>query len=206
MGGLGGWVDLNIMNSSLQTSNIYLIGMMGSGKTTVGKLLAEKLKYRFLDTDDLIERLTQKTIPEIFATAGEERFRDLESQVLREVFAQTRRTEAGGAAVIATGGGIVQRQENWRYLRHGLTIWLDVDLTLLTQRLAGDNSRPLASQLGSLLETRRPLYNQADLRIAIQPKQTPEEIAAQIFSLLPSHIHDPKNTREGTKENGDYYR
>ena len=171
------------MDRQLQENNIYLIGMMGSGKTTVGKLLAEKLDYRFFDTDDLIERLAQKTIPEIFATEGEAKFRELENQVLRKLSVDHKSAFTEGApAVIATGGGIVQRQENWSYLRHGLIIWLDADLKLLNQRLTGDNSRPLASQLELLLETRRPLYHQADLRIAIKPEQTPENIATQIIS------------------------
>jgi shikimate kinase len=179
------------MNRQLQENNIYLIGMMGSGKTTVGKLLAEKLDYRFFDTDDLIERLAQKTISEIFATEGEVRFRELESQVLRKLSAYNRSAfiESAPAAsraklwrcAIATGGGIVQRQENWSYLRHGLIIWLDADLKLLNQRLTGDNSRPLANQIELLLETRRPFYNQADLRIAIKPEQTPEDIVTKII-------------------------
>ncbi len=156
---------------------------MGSGKTTIGKLLAEKLDYRFFDTDDLIERLTQKTVSEIFATETEAKFRELESQVLEKLSAEPKSALAPGApATISTGGGIVQRQENWEYLRQGLIVWLDADLNLLNQRLAEDNnSRPLARKLESLLETRRPLYNQADIRIAIKPKQTPEEIATQII-------------------------
>ena len=170
------------MDRQLVESNIYLIGMMGSGKTTIGKLLAEKLDYRFFDTDDLIERLAQKTVSEIFATDTEAGFRELESLVLEKLSAESKSAIAPGApATIATGGGIVQRQENWKYLRQGLIVWLDADLNLLNQRLAEDNSRPLARKLESLLETRRPLYNQADIRIAIKPEQTPEEIVTQII-------------------------
>jgi shikimate kinase len=170
------------MDRQLVESNIYLIGMMGSGKTTVGKLLAEKLDYRFFDTDDLIERLAQKTISEIFNTETEARFRQLESQILGKLSADLKSANAPGApATIATGGGIVQRQKNWKYLRQGLIVWLDADLNLLNQRLAEDNSRPKRGKLESLLETRRPLYNQADIRIAIQPEQTPEEIVTQII-------------------------
>ena len=195
------------MNKPLHARNIYLIGMMGSGKTTVGQVLAEKLEYRFFDTDELIERFARKTIPDIFSTEGEERFRDLESHILRQLSTNTGSavTEHGPAA-IATGGGIVQRAANWKYLRYGLTIWLDADVTVLNQRLTGDTSRPLARQLESLLEARRPLYTQADFNIAIQPKQTPEDIATQIVSLLPSHIRDETPIREGSKSHGTYYR
>ena len=164
------------MNKQLGKSNIYLIGMMGSGKTTIGKLLAEKLDYRFFDTDDCIEQLAQKTVSEIFATETEARFRELESQILGKLSAHTNST-------IATGGGIVQRPENWNYLRTGLSIWLDADLNLLNRRLAGDNSRPLASLLESLLANRRSLYAQADLRIVIEPEQTPEDLVSKIVNL-----------------------
>ena len=171
------------MNKQLVKSNIYLIGMMGSGKTTIGKLLAEKLDYRFFDTDDLVERFAQKTISEIFATETEAKFRELESQVLKKLSAESKSAIAPDAPVtIATGGGIVQRPKNWKYLRQGLIVWLDADLNLLNQRLEKDNNtRPLVTKLESLLETRRPLYSQADIRIAIKPEQTPEEIATQII-------------------------
>lgn len=164
------------MNKQSQVSNIYLIGMMGSGKTTVGKLLAEKLDYCFFDTDDCVEKLAQKTISEIFATEGEAKFRQLESQTLRKISSYHR-------SAIATGGGIVQRPENWNYLRTGLSVWLDADLNLLDQRLADDSSRPLASQLESLLATRRSLYAQADLHIAIESEQTPEDLVTEIIDL-----------------------
>ena len=164
------------MNIQLGESNIYLIGMMGSGKTTVGKLLAEKLNYGFFDTDVAVEKLAQKTITEIFATEGEARFRELESQTLKKVSAYHR-------SAIATGGGIVQRQKNWNYLRTGLSVWLDADLNLLNRRLAEDNSRPLVSLLESLLATRRSLYDRADLHIVVEPEQTPEDIVTEIIDL-----------------------
>jgi shikimate kinase len=169
----------------LQGINIYLIGIMGSGKSTVGKLLADKLGYRFFDTDTLIERVAQKSLPDIFATEGEASFRQLESQVLMELSSYTK-------SAIATGGGIIQEQMNWSYLRYGLIIWLDVDLETLNQRLAGDNTRPLASKLESLLETRRPLYAQADLHITIKPEQTPEAIVTEIIEQIP-RVLKPKS-------------
>lgn len=163
------------MNIQRGERNIFLIGMMGSGKTTVGKLLAEKLEYCFFDTDVVAtEKSDQKTIKEIFDIEGEAKFRELESQTLREVSAAHR-------SVIATGGGIVQRVENWDYLRTGLSIWLDADLNLLNRRLAEDNSRPLVSQLESLLTTRRSLYAQANLHITIESEQTPEDLVTEII-------------------------
>ena len=172
------------MNKQSRISNIYLIGMMGSGKTTVGKLLAEKLDYCFFDTDDYIEKLAQKTILEIFATEGEAKFRELESQTLRKVSTYHRSAIAAGTpSVIATGGGIVQKPENWNHLSQGLSVWLDADLDLLNQRLADDNSRPLVAQLELLLATRRSLYAQADLHIAVESEQTPEDLVTEIIDL-----------------------
>ncbi len=160
------------------SKNIYLIGMMGSGKTTVGQLLAQKLNYRFFDTDVLLEYEAQKSIPEIFATKGEAYFRELETKVLKKVSAYARRR------AIATGGGIIQEPVNWGYLRQGLVIWLDTDIDILKERLVGDNTRPLANKLDSLFEARRCLYAQADLHITISKKQTPEQIADEIMRHL----------------------
>ncbi len=167
------------MSNLLQGLNVYLIGMMGSGKTTVGNHLAESLNYRFLDTDHTIEEIAKQPVSEIFEQSGEAYFRELETQVLAELSAYTR-------SVIATGGGIIQQQMNWSYLRHGLIVWLDVDLEMLKERVAKDQTRPLADKLESLLETRRPLYAQADIHITIKTEQSPKEISAQIIEIMPT--------------------
>jgi len=167
------------MDNLLKGLNIYLVGMMGSGKTTIGKYLAQDFGYRFLDADKMIEAIASKPISEIFQDEGEPYFRDLETKVLAELSVYTR-------SVISTGGGIIQEQLNWSYLRHGLVIWLDVDIKILKKRLARDKSRPLADQLESLLETRRPLYAQADLHIPINQEQSPSSISAQIVAAVPS--------------------
>ena len=120
----------------LQKTNLYLIGMMGAGKTTIGKKLANRLRYRFLDTDALIEKTAGQPISEIFAQSGETAFRQLESEVLSQ-------TSAYHQLVVATGGGIITQPMNWSYLRHGIVIWLDVPIPVLVSRLAGDTSRPL---------------------------------------------------------------
>lgn len=168
-----------IMSNLLQGLNIYLIGMMGSGKTTVGKYLAQDLNYRFLDTDSIIEAIAKKPVSEIFEQSGEAYFRELETKVLAQLSVYTR-------SVVATGGGIIGQQTNWSYLQQGLIVWLDVDLEILQQRVAQDQTRPLADNLESLLNTRRPLYDQGDLRIAIESKQSPQEISAQIIEAIPT--------------------
>lgn len=165
--------------------NVYLIGMMGAGKTSVGQAIAQQLGYRFFDTDVLISRVAGQTINEIFTSMGETGFRQLETQVLGELSACTR-------SVIATGGGIVMQRENWSYLHQGLVVWLDAPVELIVERLAGDTTRPLLQtpdpkqKLLSLLAQRQPLYAQADLHIPIAAGQPPEAIAQRIISDIPS--------------------
>lgn len=175
------------MENILRGLNVYLIGMMGSGKSTVGKLLAEKLHYRFLDTDSIIEKITQKTINQIFAEEGEASFRKLESDILREVSAYTR-------TVVATGGGIILSQDNWSHLRDGMVIWLDAPVHLLVKRLIGDDTRPLLSQedstvkLTDLLQQRKSLYRQGDITISVNNDDTPEDIVEKLLKEIPLHI------------------
>lgn len=157
---------------------------MGVGKTTVGRALATKLDYRFLDTDELIIRVTRQSINELFASVGEPAFREIETQVLAQVCAYTNRA-------IATGGGIVLQRQNWSYLQHGLIVWLDVPIDLLCDRLAADTDRPLLqasdlrTQLQTILKQRQPLYAQADLHVSITCDETPEQIATRILAEIP---------------------
>ncbi len=174
----------------LKGINLYLIGMMGAGKSTVGHLLAQRLEYRFFDTDILIERVKQQPITEIFQQEGEASFRALETQVLSQLSAYTR-------SVIATGGGIVLARHNWSYLQEGLVIWLDVPVSELAQRLQADTTRPLLAngtdpiaRLQTLLDQRSHLYAQANLRVAVAPAATPDAIAAQLLGQIP-HVLKP---------------
>ena len=173
------------MNNLLEGVNVFLIGMMGSGKTTVGHLLASQLGYRFCDSDVMIEQVAGKTINEIFAESGEAAFREIESQVLSELSAYTK-------LVIATGGGVVIKPINWSYLHHGLIVWLDAPVEVLIERLKEDTTRPLLKQadpaqtLHQILEQRRGLYAEADLHIRIDARDTPEQIASQIVTQIPT--------------------
>jgi len=173
----------------LQGINLYLVGMMGAGKSAVGRPLAEALGYRFLDADQAIEQVAGRSIPELFAAEGEQGFRHLETQVLTGI-AQWH------SLVVATGGGVVLKPENWGVMRQGVVIWLDAPEPLLLQRLSADPTpRPLmqaddpAARLAELLQQRRPLYDQADLRIA-QAGEAPEQVAAQVLEGLPSLLKE----------------
>ena len=176
-----GVMDVNELD--LKGVNLYLIGMMGAGKSTTGRLMAQQLHYYFFDTDDLITQLTGQSIPQIFAEAGEASFRRLETQVLASLAPHK-------TLVVATGGGIVLEQMNWSYLRHGLVVWLDVPLAHLWARLQGDQSRPLLQDvnphqtLKHLLEQRRHLYAQADVHVVVDPSNSPDQVLQSVLSAI----------------------
>ena len=173
----------------LQGLNVYLIGMMGVGKTSVGKAVAQKMNYRFFDTDDLITQVQGETIPEIFANSGEDYFRELETKVLEQLSTCNR-------SVIATGGGIILKRMNWSFLQQGLVIWLDASVDLIMERLAEDQTRPLLQTenpqqtLETLWWKRRSRYAQADLQVEIQREQSPSYIATRILEQIPSVIKE----------------
>jgi shikimate kinase len=187
------------VNDLLKGTNVFLIGMMGAGKTSVGKLLAGQLGYGFVDTDELIEKVAGKTINKIFADDGEDEFRQLEGKVLSELSAYTR-------LAIATGGGIVVRRFNWSYLHHGLIVWLDAPVEVLINRLQNDTTRPLlqnpnpAQALQKLLDQRRSLYAEADLHIPVNATDTPEAIASRIITEIPTVLKSAAIARSAVPE------
>ena len=174
--------------------SLYLVGMMGSGKTSTGRPLAERLGYGFVDADAVVEQAAGCSIPEIFERDGEAGFRKLESQVLNAISQRH-------SLVVATGGGVVTQPENWGLLHSGIVIWLDVVPEQLMVRLRSDNTvRPLLqtadpeAALNALLNQRRPLYAEADLTVVIND-ETPDTVADGILQLLPSLLKDPTQRR-----------
>lgn len=140
---------------------IILIGLMGCGKTTVGKLISKRTGMPLLDMDSVIEEQVGKGIPEIFAQEGEEHFRTLETALLQYLVDKP----SGMPAVISTGGGVVKRPENCKLLRRlGYVVWLNVSVKMLLHRTARANNRPLLqtedreATLRRLLDQRRYLY------------------------------------------------
>jgi len=194
------------LRQRLEGLNLYLVGMMGSGKSTAGRHLAQQLGYRFLDADSSLEQVAGRPIPEIFATDGEAEFRRLEAAVLNQI-------ASWHSLVVATGGGVVTQPQNWGQLHQGVVIWLDAPEALLLQRLSADPTpRPLmeapdpAARLAELLEQRRPLYAQADLHIE-QDGRPADQVAAQILKALPSVIKQrsapPQHRLEVVNEAGE---
>ena len=165
--------------------NIVLTGFMGSGKTTVGKLLSERYGYTFIDTDQYIEEKCGCTITELFSKKGEAYFRQLETDTLKELNASLNH------AVLSTGGGLPLREENAAELATlGTVIYLQITPEEVISRLSGDNTRPLLSgddpeqKVRDLLTYRTPLYERAaDLTIPATG-QSPEYIAEEIISRM----------------------
>ena len=151
----------------MSIANIFLVGMMGAGKTTVGRELAKRLGRRFVDCDHAIEARTGVAIPVLFDIEGEEGFRRRESQELEELVREP-------DLVVATGGGIVLAEDNRRLLKdRGFVIYLDVAPDVLFERTRHDRNRPLLQvadprgRIRELYRQREPLYREvADLVVA----------------------------------------
>ena len=177
----------NGLIKKLRGRSIFLIGMMGSGKSSIGPILAEHLKYRYVDVDTLIEKLTKKTIDKIFSEAGEEYFRNLENQCLQEIIKLS-------SVVVATGGGIVLKKENWGILRQGIVVWLDINKEIVLNRLnSQDNIRPLLKgnidkKYEEIFEIRKDMYAQADIRVEINNEDV-NNIAEKIIKALNKEIN-----------------
>ena len=175
--------DAPALPKQLKGLSVYLIGMMGSGKSTLGHHVAKALGYGFLDTDTLIEKAAGQTIRQIFADSGETAFRQLETQILSQVASYKK-------MVVATGGGIVVERENWNFLHYGVTVWLDASVEVLYSRLKSDRNRPLLQTenpqktLQTILNQRKHLYDQADVRISITQNNPPEQVAQDILTAI----------------------
>jgi shikimate kinase len=167
--------------------NIILCGIMGTGKTTVGKIIAGRLDWRFVDTDAVIERRQKKTIAAIFADEGEPAFRRLESALCAELIGWRR-------TVIATGGGIVLKPENREALcRAGMVVCLEAPAEVLAARLAGATDRPLlaganpAARIAELIAVRASAYAALPIHVSTTG-HNPHEVAEQIIALWKERV------------------
>ena len=167
--------------------NIYLIGFMGSGKTTLGRELAKALDYNFFDTDEAIEMRRQCSINEIFANEGEEYFRDLETRIVKDLWEEAAESKKNKekkirGKVVSVGGGLPVREENRRYMREaGLVIYLSAGIDELVKRLSNDTTRPLLAnadgetglreKISTLMQKREDIYeNAADFTLVTEDK------------------------------------
>jgi len=164
------------LKEMLKGVSIFMIGMMGSGKSAVGKVLAQQIGYAYVDTDEVIQESMKMPITDIFEEHGEAGFRQVESVVIQQVSPYVR-------TVISAGGGAVLSQENWGHMQNGFVVWLDPSVETIYQRVKGSASRPLLkvddprAMIESILRERKSLYEQADVKIGIEPEEGVEVVA-----------------------------
>ncbi|WP_292293328.1 shikimate kinase [Marivita sp.] len=163
---------------------VVMIGMMGAGKTAVGKALAAALHAPFLDSDAEIEKAANMTIPEIFARDGEAFFRVKERQVIARLLENER-------GVLSTGGGAYMAPENRALIsQKGVAVWLNADLPLLWSRVKHKDTRPLLrvpdplGTLTRLYEERVPIYAEADLTVTSEPGLSVDDMADRVIEAL----------------------
>jgi shikimate kinase len=166
-----------------RTPGLYLVGFMGSGKSTVGRIVASELGWPFGDVDDDIERDQKQSIASIFDRRGEEEFRKIETAMIRKRVALI---ESGHPMVLALGGGAFAREENFQLLENnGVTIWLDCSLDVIRKRIEFSTHRPLArdpARMEELYHARRSAYARSDFRIEVVANDS-ARAAAEILKL-----------------------
>jgi shikimate kinase len=167
--------------TALGNRSIVLVGMMGAGKSSIGRRLAARLGIPFIDADAEIESAAGMTIPEIFDKHGEPYFRAGEARVIARLL-------DNGPQVLATGGGsLMDAQTRALIGEKGVSIWLKADIDVLLKRTKRRNDRPLAEKIKDLLPIREPLYAQAD--IVVQSRDEPHEnIVDEIMIQLPRRL------------------
>jgi shikimate kinase len=163
--------------------SIVLVGLMGAGKTSIGRRLAEKLGRNFVDADQEIEKAAGKSISDIFADHGEAHFRDGERRVIARLL-------ENGTQVLATGGGAFMNAETRQAIKaHGISIWLRAELDVLLKRVSKRGGRPLLEQndpaavLQKLMDERYPVYADADITVQSRDVQQNEMVQAVLKAL-----------------------
>jgi shikimate kinase len=175
------------ITAALGGRSVVLVGMMGAGKSTIGRRLAGRLRLSFVDADAEIEAAASMTIAEIFETKGEPYFRDGEARVIARLL-------EGGPCVLATGGGAFMREDTRHRIHHkAVSIWLRADADTILRRVKRRADRPLlqtadpAATIGRLIEERHPVYQRADLTIA--SREVPhEKIVEECIAALHDHL------------------
>lgn len=183
------------MTEGRRFSNIALVGFMGTGKSTVGQIVASMLHFQFVDTDEMIEGMAGKRISEIFASDGEARFREYEREVVEHL------KELKGA-VISTGGGLVTKAENLASLKeHALVVCLWCSAETIFRRVGHQSHRPLLrvenplERIRELLNERAPAYRQADVLLNSEFRK-PREVATHVVHQFRSVAERPQSKVE----------
>ena len=179
--------------AALTGKSVVLVGLMGAGKTCIGKRLARKLGMEFVDADAEIEAAADRTVSEIFAEFGEQAFRDGERRVIARLLSEQPR-------VIATGGGaFMDAETRANARRHGISVWLKADLEVLLQRVSRRNNRPLLQggdkrrKLEELMTQRNPTYAEADVTVDTG-NEPPDSTVQKVYDALSEFNPAPRSS------------
>ena len=174
----------NLTKPPILRRTVVLVGMMGSGKTAIGRELALQLDVPFVDSDVEIEKAANATIAEIFAKSGEAFFRDREAEIIARLLTSE-------PCILSTGGGAYLANRNRDAIsEHGVAVLLDADLDLLWERVRHKNTRPLLMTddpqrtLGEIFEARAPIYAKAELRAEARPEYSIEDMTENVLAVL----------------------
>lgn len=172
--------------AALGRRNLVFVGLMGAGKSAIGRMTATALGVPFIDSDHEIERVSRMTISDLFAAYGEEEFRALETRVIKRLL-------GSGPRVVSTGGGAYINERTRRHIRkQGLSVWLNADLDVLWERVNKRDTRPLLKTenprqtLENLMHARYPIYAEADLTVLsrdVKKEAIVEEVLAALAAL-----------------------
>jgi shikimate kinase len=185
-------IDCKQVREALGARSVVLVGLMGAGKSSIGRRLAQRLGLPFLDADTEIEKAAGMTIPEIFEKHGEPYFRSGEVRVVARLL-------DGGPQVLATGGGAYMNEETRARIRaQGVSVWLKADLDVLLKRVRRRADRPLlkaddpAEVLRRLMDQRHPFYAEADLTV-VSREASHEDIVDDVIAAVAGHVASPKD-------------
>ncbi len=180
----------------LGSRSIVFVGLMGAGKTAIGRKVATALSLPFIDSDHEIEAVSRMTIPELFERYGEAEFRALEQRVILRLL-------EGGPQVLSTGGGAYMNPQTREAIAaHGVSVWLKADVDLLMERVSKKQNRPLLKNddprgvLRRLMEERYPVYAEADVTVVTRDERK-ETIAAEVIEALGGHLGLIQTSSEG---------
>lgn len=175
--------------AALGKRNLILVGLMGAGKSSVGRIVATQLCIPFIDTDAEIERVSRMTISELFAAYGEQEFRALESRVIKRIL-------RSGPRVVSTGGGAFINERTRKFIKKGgLSLWLKADLDVLWERVSKRDTRPLLKTenpkktLEDLMNARYPLYAEAEMTV-ISREIRKEKMANLVLAAIAGIPHE----------------
>ncbi|QDC01163.1 shikimate kinase [Mesorhizobium sp. 8] len=192
-------LDHATLRERLGTRSVVFVGLMGAGKTAIGRKVAGMLGLPFIDSDHEIEAVSRMTIPDLFERYGEAEFRALEQRVIHRLLTEN------GPQVLSTGGGAFMNEQTREAIaEHGVSVWLKADLDLLMERVSKKQNRPLLKNddpravLQRLMDVRYPVYATAEITVTTRDERK-EVIAAEVVEALAGHFDMTADAGEGER-------